>query len=173
MAEKFALTIEKSTNAVVGSWRGSKPNVPVAPPTAKNTVREVTEAVFNDVQSKGMRYPGGSRPRFKLVAGNIVEQADARPEVRFTPVDLTLTRGDPNGSVSAEVMGPGNSVDTSHNATYVVSLGIDAHLRFTFVNGVATVVVRTTRSFNALVDNNPSFRVRAPLEVTVVTDELS
>lgn len=167
---RHSATVVTATNELTSLWRGNAQAIPVSP-TPDQLIVEITEEEYSDIGGKGMHYRQGP-PRFVWNGTAIVEQADTRKDIRFTPATVDLDVNDPPVTVTVEVLLPNGDVDTGYNeARKVVTVG-DRRLRLTFASGVATFKVRASREHQVGADSMPEFRMVAPLEIRVAATEL-
>ena len=169
MAGKYSASVRRATNEVGGLWRGGGPGIPQS--TTDTLIVELTEAQHAEIGSKGMNWPQGPS-RFKWDGNAIVEQADGRRRLRFTPSTVDLDVGDSPVVVTVEVLLPGGGVDTGYNRPRKVVTLADRRLRLGFASGVATFTVRTAREHQLQIDALPEFRLEARLRIRVADTEI-
>jgi len=170
MTMRYAISVDVASTEIKGLWRGDKPAVPTS--TGDTLSVEVTEAQHADISNKGMQFDGGAT-RFKWDGAAIVEQTDTRPRLRFTPDVVDVDTGEPPVNVTAEILKPDGTVDTTFNGRRLLEIDDDRNLRFIFVNGVATIQVRTNRGYSLVLPPQVDFRLEgAGLSVTVADTDI-
>lgn len=140
-----------------------------APPG--RTAIKVTEAVYTTLSAR-RKFEGHDQPRWKVVAGALVEQTDTRPIVRFTPDEVEIEVGAAQSAVMVEVIDSNGDVMTGVNRTDVLTSAGGAKISVTFVSGVGTVTVKTGRARVDQLISTPRYRVLVPLSVTVFESDV-
>ena len=170
MSLRHSATIITATNAITGLWRGDADAIPVSP-TPDRLIVEITEDQYAEIGGKGMNHPQGP-PRFVWDGTAIVEQPDSRRRIRFTPDSVDIDVGDPDVTITAEVLRSNGNVDITYTRPRkIVTLG-QRRLRLSFLAGVATFTVKAAREHQLEQDAIPEFRLEAPLQIRVADIEI-
>lgn len=130
----------------------------------------VTELTAREIRDKGIKYKSGGAARWQHDPGNPPsERADARRTVRVTPLGLRADVGDARPDVTFTMLA-GRDPDLTFNGNLDLVLTVrkeDQRLTLTFVNGIATMPVKTTFALDTTVSSTSEFKVEEDVPIRV------
>lgn len=175
---RYAL-VTNPDDFVVGTWSGPGPGVP--PSRGNKTVNPVNLATWRQYNANAT-YPDSSQKRWKYTTGGgLVEQADPRPTVRAIigaastengGVDAEFLVGDPQGTLTLQVLRPNGTVNTNVNRddTRIQLAGFK--LKVDVVAGEATIPIPTGKARDVEITSNDQMILENTVNVSVVATEV-
>ena len=154
----------------IGGWQSG-----ASLPTGNVEVTQADITAYNDAQQTLRSQGRSERPLWLLGAVSI--PTDVRPIFRLScnranDAQLSAPVLDADGvdgvTVTLEKMSDDTTVDTTLQGPLILTTASGRTWRFTFVDGVATKVFKTSVSGSFDVESNPSFRLLAPFKLVAV-----
>lgn len=169
----YAVTYRKNDSMIIGTWHGSGPTIPSPAATRPYEMAEVTEVTIQEMTS--LSYPGCSHLRYKWEAGAVVEVADPRPTIRFTPLVIEVEKDTPDVSMTISLLRADGTVNTNFNDTRLMRIATsdrERKLQLSFSSGVAQVNIPTGKSYELRLDYGEDWKAEAPFMISVYDTEL-
>jgi hypothetical protein len=137
---------------VSGKWQGRGPDIPEG-------MTEVSEADHQKIDRTHIQ--GTTAKKFKMVDGKPIEQADQRPVGTWSHEVVDLAVGDPDFLVTLTVDPPRDGNDL------VIQLNSGNIIKPNFVNGAATITIKTDAAGKIRATSSPEIRFSAPLQIRI------
>lgn len=176
----YAAQVRIADDVVVGTWSGDDSKGLPAPPVETGAyIFELTQSEHEQLGTNPLFWGNDQdRPRWKIVALALTEQADTRRLVVFTPSTVVMVwANNVTTPVAVEVRQAAPNehlVDTGINGDFnvkVEALGpamASLWLRVTITNGTGEILIDREIIKEARISDQGVFRVDTPLQVRIL-----
>lgn len=163
------LTIDKATGDVVG-WTRSPKAKTIPTDTSQHSFVEVDEAKVAEYEAAKMSLADERRlDRPKLVNGQIVVGTDNRPVIDITlNKSSVLADGTDGITATFTALNKQGNTATGFNQTVLFETLNGRLLSLSFVNGVATKVIKMPVSGNFRIESNDKVKIKSAASIQAV-----